>query len=312
MTLRSVLIAVAAIFIAIRCYVATPQGFTSDEQRSFGAALLDFDPYGHQPPPPAYPAYVAAGRLLNFFIRDPRVTLFALSFASAIVGFILFAISFGDLLRAPLLGIAASFLLYVSPPVRFLCAHATPEPLAFALVAAALVLQLRGRTLAFAVILASAAAVRPQMSVALLALLLVARPGWKAIAAFLVALAVAFEPVIEAIGFDRFDLYVKSIPSPHDAPLALPLHQFVIEPWGRATLVMFAAAIAGAIVCALRRNAAGLPIGAFTIVHLLFASVAATRVESVRPLVPALIGVSFFATAALSWSRRWTSPPSRS
>lgn len=310
MTLRNALIAIAAIIIAIRCFVAMPREFTSDEQRSFGAALLDFDPYGHQPPPPSFPVYVAAGKLLNVFVRQPLPALLTLSVASAIAGVILFSLAFGAILRAPLLGIGAAFALYLSPPVRFLCSHATPEPLAFALIAAALLLWLRNNPIGAAILLALAVGVRPQLCVAAVVLLLLARLPWRAMLAFVATLAVAYEPVMENVGIRRFDLFLTSVPA-QTGPLSVPLHQFMIEPWSKATLLVFAAAVIGAIVCLYRRIFAAVPIAGFTVAHLLFAAVAGTRIETVRPFIPALIGISFFAVAALSWTR-WTSPPSRS
>ncbi|HSP33679.1 MAG TPA: hypothetical protein VLU46_05125, partial [Thermoanaerobaculia bacterium] len=287
--------------IAVRCFVAMPQQFTTAESQSFGEALLTFDPYGHQPPPPAYPAYIAAGKLVNFFVRRALPSLLAVSVTSAIAGFVLFSIAFGRLLDAPLAGVAGAFALYVAPPVRFLCAHPSPEPLAFALVAAAL---LRSP----AVFLALAVGVQPQLLAGAVAMLVVMRAGWRAFAAFGIVLAACFEPVIENIGAGRLDLYVSSIAT-ENAPLAAPLEAFVRQPWSRATLVVFAAALVGAVLCFIRRNVHALPLAAFAVAHFAYACTFATRIESVRPFVPSLLGIAFFAAAALSW-RRWKSPPS--
>ncbi len=307
MSRERVAIALAAIFILIRCWTALPPRFQSDEQKSFGAALLTFDPYGHQPPPPSYPVYVAAGRLLHFFIRRPLPTLLALSVGSALAGFVLFSIAFGRLLRAPWIGIAAALALYVSPPVRYLSSHTAAEPLAFALLAAALLFWLRGEDVSFAIALALAIGVRPQLCVAVIAWLVTAsvlRPAWRGLVAFVATLAISFEPVVAGVGIDRLQYFVANAIAAErlrsvSGSLSAVLHAFVVEPWGMGTLVVFAAAALGLAGALIRREKALFPLAAFTVAHLLFAVAAGTRIESVRPFVPALIGISLFAAAAV-------------
>jgi hypothetical protein len=298
------LIAAGAAFIIFRCVTMMPHDFATDEQRSLGAALLTFDPYGHQPPPPAYPAYVAAAKFLFFFVRRPLATLLILSVASAVAGFVLFS-------RA--IGVVPAFLIYLAPPIRYLCSNATPEPLALALFAAAIFLMnpigggqppsaVRFRWTAgggcpppavtVTLLLALSVGVRPQMFLAVLAFVLVAR---LRVWVFLAVLAICFIPVLQNIGFDRISLFAASIEFGHGAPI----RDFLLQPWWKATPVFLLLAAYGIV------RSRQWPLAAFTVVHLIYAATLGASNESVRPYVPALCGIAFFAVAALlyHWPR---------
>jgi hypothetical protein len=283
------LIAAGAAFIIFRCVTMMPHDFATDEQRSLGAALLTFDPYGHQPPPPAYPAYVGVAKFLFFFVRRPLATLLILSVASAVVGFVLFS-------RA--LGVVPAFLIYVAPPIRYLCSNPTPEPLAIALFAGAILLMCRLKPAdrpaeaGVPLLLALSVGVRPQMFLAVFAFVLVAR---LRVWVFLAVLAICFIPVLQNIGFDRMSLFAASIEFGHGAPI----RDFLLQPWWKATPLFLVLAAYGIV------RSRQWQLAAFTVVHLIYAATLGASNESVRPYVPALCGIAFFAVAAVlyHWPR---------
>jgi hypothetical protein len=56
---------------------------------NFALGIARFDPRVHQPHPPGYFLYVCVGRLLNFAVHDPNLTLVILSILASIVSVIL-------------------------------------------------------------------------------------------------------------------------------------------------------------------------------------------------------------------------------
>ena len=262
-----------------------PRNFENDEQRSFAASLLTFDPYGHQPPPPAYPVYVAAGKLLFFFVRRQLLSLLILNVACAVAGFVLFALS-----GRGWIWILGAFAIYISPPVRFLCSRPSPEPVALFLFAFAFFVIRRGLKPAALpaeaggpLLLALSVGCAPQIFFGVTAFVLVSRiRKWP----YFLVLILCFIPVLQNIGFDRFPLYFATLGFGHGAPI----RDFLLQPWWKATPLVLIGALFGA-----RRD---WPLAAYTIAALTCAATLGASNESVRPYVPALAGIALLAASA--------------
>ncbi|MBV9188569.1 MAG: hypothetical protein JO093_23380, partial [Acidobacteria bacterium] len=142
-----------------------------------------------------------------------------------------------------------------------------------------------------------AASARPQMFLGLLAFVVVRR----AILPFVATVVVCAIPILQNVG-SRLSLYAAHIEVGHGAPI----RDFLMQPWRAVTPIVLLMAIGGMI--AMRRQ--GLALMAFTIANVAYTVTIGASDESVRPYVPSLIGVTFFAVALSSFA--WRSLRSRS
>src|SRR6185295_13588813 len=101
-------IAIPALVVFVTRVATLPQTFWQSEEVRFARALLTFDPLQQQPEPPGYPLYIGAGRLFNFFVREPFAALLALSVIAAALGAFLLALAAAELLGSDWAGGAAA------------------------------------------------------------------------------------------------------------------------------------------------------------------------------------------------------------
>jgi hypothetical protein len=198
------LFAGAAVILAERLLTMELR-FTSPIEASFGRALLGFNPFLHQPPPPCYPLYVGLGKFVNFFVHDSLVSLLLLTIAGSIATFLLLA------RRYPMI---AALIVALIPPAT----HARPDALAIAFVAAALYAWRKNAVL-FGIFAAAAIGCVPQ-SILGVALLMVAAPALpasgdrrpatvRAWLAFAVTLIVEFMQTMQNINLRRLPAFVR-------------------------------------------------------------------------------------------------------
>jgi len=202
---RLLLFAGAAVVLAERLLTMKLR-FTSPIEASFGRALLGFNPFLHQPPPPCYPLYIGLGKFVNFFVHDSLVSLLLLTIAASIATFLLLA------QRYPLI---AALIIALIPPAT----HARPDALAIAFVAAALYTW-RDNAVLFGIFAAAAIGCVPQCIVGVALLLLAAtmfpatvdrRPAAaRAWLAFAVTLIVEFMQTMQNINLRRMPAFVRA------------------------------------------------------------------------------------------------------
>ena len=174
--------------------------FATPMEASFGRALLGFNPYLHQPPPPSYPLYVAMGKLLNFFIRDSLATLLALSVIGSVVAFVFLARAFPN----PVAVAVAIVISLVPLPTKPL-----PDAPALACFAAALYLwRQRDDPKLFGIAAAAAVGCVPQTIVAVVPFVLLTDRRAKALAAFAGMLFVEFLQVMQNIELRRMRAFI--------------------------------------------------------------------------------------------------------
>jgi hypothetical protein len=170
------------------------RGFESPIEQSFGRALLGFNPFLHQPPPPSYPLYVAMGKLVNFFVHDALIALLAVSVLASLATFWLLAKSVN--VWAGL--VAALVPLYTVP---------RPDAAAVACLAAAWCF--RAHPVALGVAAAAVVGVVPQtVFVVLVFMAFLAARRWQAWAAFAGMLFVEFLQVAQNIELRRMRAFV--------------------------------------------------------------------------------------------------------
>src|SRR6185295_7396873 len=92
--------------------------YLSIDNVNLAFSLEKFDPRIHQPQPPGYPFFVALGKVVNFFFRDPEHTFIAISIlVSALFLPVVFLLA--QRMFSPWAGAAAAFLLLVNPVFWF-------------------------------------------------------------------------------------------------------------------------------------------------------------------------------------------------
>ncbi|HEY3055158.1 MAG TPA: hypothetical protein VGK31_04405 [Thermoanaerobaculia bacterium] len=280
----------------------------------FGQALLTFDPVQQQPEPPGYPLHVALGRLFNFFVHDPFFALLALSIVASVAGVIIVSLLATELLGDLWSGAAAALVLYLSPAMLVFGPLPNAEATAMALIAGAMLAFVRGDAIWFAIFAAAAIGARPEIALAILAMVCVAlaiSPGMRRASAAVIGgatLLLCFIPLIEAIRGRFGDYVITNYAALRTASAAVGLHgrelvlRFIAHPWGSKWL-SFPILIAAVVGLGMMKKRA-LPLAAFAISHLLFCFAVADRGDGVQPVIPSMIAVAIFAAAALSrWPR---------
>ena len=298
-------IAAAAAIVFVTRIAMLPQTFWQGQEVRFARALLTFDPLQQQPEPPGYPLYIGIGRLFNFFVHEPFLALLSLSVIAATIGAYLTALAAAEIFGSDWTGAAAALVLYFSPAMLVFDALPNPVGLTIALVAAAVLALIRGRTIWFGVAAAAAVAVRPEIAPAMLVMVLFRR---RAVLAFVVVLTVAFIPLVEAIGISNLVPYAKTnYLALKTSSAAAGLHgrelllRFIAHPWGAKwiSFPLLVAAVFGFFVLMRRAKALAMTLAAFAIAHILFCLAFADRADGVQPVIPSLIVVAIFAVAAM-------------
>lgn len=268
-----------------------PAGFWTAGEVRLAGSLLTFDGSGS-------PLVIALARLLNVFVRDPFVALVALSLTASVVAALLIGLSCARIFGSPWTGAAVALTALLSPALLMFGPRPDGESIAIAFVAATLFFFVARRPELFAISAAAAIGSRPDMAPAMLVMFVIGivvmpRKG-RSVAAFIATALVLFVPLREIVLFDsapefRRDLVVR----------------FIAHPWGGKflSLPMLAAAAAGVLVVMKRhRGAAALALGTFAATHVVTSSLTGSAIEGVRPVIPAVLPIVFFAVAAFA---RW-------
>ncbi|HET7711343.1 MAG TPA: hypothetical protein VFL80_05385 [Thermoanaerobaculia bacterium] len=337
------IIAVVTFALAVAVHLtAMPLTLWEYDEPLFAMAVEKYEPLIHHPPPPGYPIYIAAAKLLRAVTgRAPFETLRDLSVASTILGFLLALAAYRAIAGRLRTGASGAFLLYFSPA---LLVHSTlPQSDSGAMALLSLSLWLSASaikrpettatagaaepTSAMPALMALACAVcigwRVQFAIAVVPLFLttvVLLRGWRhrlmALQVFTIACLAWLIPMVMATG--GVDGFLKWLGgqaayfASHDADLsrsgmslALIFNRFLAHPWGpkwSSGVVLLLSAVG--FLWALRsRNRTMIPAAAMAAVYLLFALRMMDPADAVRYALPALPAVALFAAAGLTWVR---------
>ena len=302
--------------VAVARLLTLPRGFWEGEEIRFAQALLTFDPFRSQPEPPGYPLYVALGRLVNVFVRDPFASLVALSVIASIAG---------AYLVARFAGPAAAIFLFLSPALLVFGPLPDAESVSLALIAATFFFLQREQPELFALCAAASIGCRPQIAPAMLVVFaigyVVLPRRARMLSLFFISLTACFVPLLEAVSVGWAKTSYQSMRLASDAVGAQGkelLMRFIAHPWGSKFLALPVLAMA-AIGVALaggrlgrrptgvspvddsgaegrRAAAGGTPaLLAFAVVHLGFAFAFLDRSDGVQPVIPALLPIAVFA-----------------
>ena len=276
----------------------------------FMQSLLTFDPIHQHSGPSGYPVFIALGRLVNFFVRDPFVSLLVLTTIASLVAALLLGKMAASLLGNAWCGAAVAVVVLLSPGFLAFGSLPNAESVTVALIAAAFFFLVERRPELFAVAAAAAVGARPQIAPAMLAVLVIGlvmmpRRGRSAVM-FLASMVVVFGPVVETMGVAGVTHRLATL-LPLGSTIFDPqtILRFVSHPWGTKSMALplLLLAAAGAAMAVTRTRAvAVVALMAFGAIHTVTCIAIAPAGEGVRPVLPAIVTAAFFAVAALS---RW-------
>ncbi len=327
--MRSLLLALAA--LALVLFFARPASPWEFDEFLFFQSLHHFDPLAHHPPPPGYPLFAAAGHVLRLLIPSDFATLVTISVLGSLVAFVLFALAFARMAGDLPMGIAAALLFYFSPALLVHSTLPMSEPGALALLAAGVLLSVRGSPAAGACIspafLALTAGWRPQFAIFIVPFFLttvVMMRSWRArliaLAVFTIVCVAWLVPLASSVGgFDgllHFEAGQASYVSAHDAGMSRSgwtapqiASRFIAHPWGTKleSLPLLILAALGAFL--MRRERRVIPLAVASIVYLVFALVVMDPADGVRYAIPFVLGTALFAGVGAVWMARQAGAP---
>lgn len=297
----------------------------------FFQGLQRYDPVAHHPPPPGYPVFMGAGKVVRAIAPTDFAALRAISIAASLIGFILLALAIRNFSGDVATGVAGAAIFYFSPGMLVHAALPISDPGAVALLAAALYFGSRLSKMAplwFAFFAALAVGWRIQFTIFVVPLFLICvilMKRWRdrgvALAVFTVTCLLWLVPLAAAVGgleeLVKFETGQGRYLAAHDAdqsrsgwtPSMIAL-RFIAHPWGvkLSSLPLLAFAAAGFVVAAKRRR---LPI-AFTLAgagYIAFALFVMDPADGVRYAIPFSLVTAFFAaTGVVMLSRRFAVP----
>ena len=278
-----------------------------------------YDPIEHHPPPPGYPVFMAAGKLVRLIVPTDFRALRLLSLIASAIAFVLFALAFGRIAGNETAGIAGAFLFYFSPTLLVHSTTPMSDAGALALLAAALYC-MRSPAL-FAAFCALSIGWRIQFMIFVLPLFFAALlflPGWRprvrALMVFTLVCLLWFVPLMASVGgFEeliRFETKQAGYLTQHDADVSrsgwtLPqlALRFVAHPWGTklASFPLLVVAGIGAGVLVRRRRAEALPLAIAGATYLGVALAVMDPADGVRYAIPSVLVVGAAAGVGAVW-----------
>ncbi|HET7705145.1 MAG TPA: hypothetical protein VFM36_03600, partial [Thermoanaerobaculia bacterium] len=178
-----------------------PAGFWTAGEVRLADTLLTFDGSGS-------PLVIALARLVNVFVRDPFLTLVALSVIASVAAAVFIGLSCGRIFGSPWTGAAVAVTALLSPALLMFGPLPDVESVAIASAAATLFCFVTRRPELFAISAAAAIGARPDMAPAMLAMFVIGiavlpRKG-RSIAAFAAATLILFVPLHELVVFETY------------------------------------------------------------------------------------------------------------
>ena len=315
-----VVLAAAALAVVVLHLTSLPITIWEYDENLFAMGVERYEPLKHFPPPPGYPLFMGATKLVKpLFGGDAFRTLVAMNAFLTIAGFALLALAFRAIAGSARLGLLAAALFYTMPAMLVHMTLALSDAGALALLALALWLGARGSWIAFGIVCAAAVGWRPQFAIAVVPLLfthVAMMRTWReritAIVSFGIACLAWLIPLMMftggVLGFWKWLSGQAAYFAQHDADIsrtgrttAQIALRFIAHPWGPKWLaapVLLLAAI-GAVDAARRRTRAVLPVVVMTIVYLAFALWMMDPADGVRYALPAHPGIALLALLGL-------------
>ena len=140
----------------------------------FFQALHEYRPLLHHPPPPGYPVFIHLAQVLRLVIPSDFATLVTLSCLASLAGFALLALAFRNMTGDVMTAIGGAMFFYWSPAMLIHAPLPISDPGALALLAASLYFATVPKPELFALFAALCVGWRPQYSIFVVPMFLVA------------------------------------------------------------------------------------------------------------------------------------------
>jgi len=322
-----ILLAVFAMFICVQL-TAIPLTLWEYDEPLFSEALIRYDPRIHHPPPPGYPVFIAIGKVVNLFLRDPFRSLVTTSFLGSLVGMLALTAAFSRASGRLAIGLSGALLFYLSPAMLVHSTLPISDPAALALLFISLYFAVRcfseEPTPRIALLLALFSGLtvgcRPQYCITVVPLFLISVwwiRNWRtrvlALATFTLVCLTWLLAMIDAVGGlalswqwltaqGAYFLGHDSDISRGGSSLAELLIRFVAHPWGPKllSLPLLAVAIGGAAGVIRARSKRSIPILAAGVPYLVFALALMDPADAVRYTLPSVMMIAFAVSAGLA------------
>lgn len=327
---RRFLLAALALHVVVLLFAMPASPWEFDEPLFF-QGLHDYDPVAHHPPPPGYPVFMAAGRLVRWVIPNDFLALRTISILGSTAGFVLLALAFGRIIGNPWGGTAGAIFFYFSPAMLVHSTLPISEGGALALLAAALYCASAApaRPLLFALFCALTIGWRIQFTIFVLPLFfatLYLMTSWRerlrALAMFTMVCLLWFVPLMIAVGgpmeLYRFETGQAGYLVEHDADVsrsgwtaAQLFLRFVAHPWGTKleSFPLLVMAAIGAVALWRQRARPAIPLFTAAVAYIAFALAVMDPADGVRYSIPFLLAAACAAGTGCLWlAGRWKIP----
>lgn len=319
---RDLLIATGLVFAVLVC--ARPDSLWEFDEVLFAHAVQHYAPLLHHPPPPGYPLFIFAAKMVRLVTPSDFAALVALNIVASTIAFAFFALAFGRMTDR-VTGIVAALFFAMSPALLVHSPIALSEPGALALLAVALFFVPSSPPL-FAACAALSIGWRPQMCLFIVPLLLVSLllrrdddrlQAVRALCVFAVVCLLWFVPLAISVGgiekLIGFETAQARYVAQHDADVsrtawkpAAMLIQFVSHAWGPRVMALPVLLAAAAGAWKLRRSRAVYPLAIAGGVYIAVALAIMDPADGVRYAIPFQLVVALFAgVGAMAFTRRF-------
>ncbi|HVS01088.1 MAG TPA: hypothetical protein VMW27_31010 [Thermoanaerobaculia bacterium] len=307
--------------VAAARLLTLPESLWEWDEILFVKGIESYDPLHHQPHPPGYPLLIGLGKLLNFFLNDPFVSLVTLNVVCSLIGYAALVSAFRRLAAGDRAAVIGALLFHLSPSMLVYGPLALSDSPALMFLSLALAAAARlpeggvPAATALGVFASGAIGCRPQLALAVLPMTAVAlvfarglRPRLAALAAFTLTSLLWFVPLLVAVGGpDNFLPFLSKqaglvaefdTQHPRTGGSALWVAtRFLSHPWGPrwTALPVLALAAAGFVALVRRRQVRALPLAVLAGIDLTLGLLVMNPFDAVRYALPSLLAVAFAA-----------------
>jgi hypothetical protein len=317
---HKLLAVLAFLAIAVIHFSSLPKTIWEYDECLFALGVEDYRPLDHFPPPPGYPVYMAAAKVVALFTGgDAFRALLILSVITLACGLVAWFFAFKEITGNTPAAILGTAILYLSPAL--LMSGVLPESDSGALALFGLAAYACARRSPQFAAIACAACVgwRQQFAIAIVPMFFVAlafmkdwRERGRAVATFAAVCLLWLMPLVVATdGPEEFWKWLSGQAmyyASHDSHLSrsgyspsLILLRFAAHPWGPKflSIPLLALAAGGASMLVLRKNKLAWPLATGCFVYLAFAAATMDPADAVRYAIPALPAIALFAAIPL-------------
>ena len=310
----------AFLVIAAIHYSSLPKTIWEYDECLFALGVEDYRPLIHFPPPPGYPIYMAAAKVVALFTGgDAFRALLILSVITLAAGLAAWFFAFKEITGSIPAGILGTAILYLSPALLMSGVLPESDSGALALFGLAAYACARRNPQFAAIACAACVGWRQQFAIAIVPMFFVAlafmkdwRERGRAVGTFAAVCVLWLMPLIVATdgpeGFWKWLSGQAMYYASHDSHLSrsgyspsLIFLRFAAHPWGPKflSIPLLALAAGGALMLVLRKNKLAWPLATGCIVYLAFALATMDPADAVRYAIPALPAIALFAAVPL-------------